>query len=159
MTKFGMCNTLITFIDKYYKYGGFENINERGLTIGGYKSAWLADLVASYIFYSTKDLFVNTTLHYGICRDDGIIFLRGKWTNKNIYKWIKIFQIRANNLLDSDKHICYRLATQGLRTTRCIRTTVENQIIYLGTEKKITQQKTLNQRLSWRLICYGITPH
>ena len=82
MIKFGMGNTLITFIDKYYEYGGSESINERGLTIGGYESAWLADLVVSFILDNTKDLFDNTTLHYGIYRDDGIIFLKGKWTNE-----------------------------------------------------------------------------
>ena len=54
MIKFGMGNTLITSIDRYYEYRGPENVNEQVLTIGGYKSAWLADLVASYILDSTK---------------------------------------------------------------------------------------------------------
>ena len=49
MIKFGMGNTLLNFAGKYYEYGGSSNINERGLTIGGYESAWLADLVASYL--------------------------------------------------------------------------------------------------------------
>ena len=103
MIKFGMGNTLITFIDKYYEYGGAESINERGLTIGGYESAWLADLVASFILDNTKDLFDNTTLHYGIYRDDGIIFLKGKWTNEDIIRFIKTFQLRSNELLNSSK--------------------------------------------------------
>ena len=66
MIKFGMGNTLITFIDRYYEYGGSENINEWGLTVGGYESAWLADLVASYILDNTKILFKDTTLHHSI---------------------------------------------------------------------------------------------
>ena len=49
MIEFGMGNTLITFKDRYYEYGGSTNIEERGLTIGGYESAWLADLVASFL--------------------------------------------------------------------------------------------------------------
>jgi len=49
MIKFGMGNTLLTFVDKYYEYGGDESVEERGLTIGGYESAWLADLVMAYI--------------------------------------------------------------------------------------------------------------
>ena len=91
MIKFGMGNTLITFIDKYYEYGGSKYINNRGLTIGGYELAWLADLVASFILDNTKDLFDNTALHYGIYRDDGIIFFKGKWTNKDIIIFIKTF--------------------------------------------------------------------
>ena len=49
MIKFGMGNTLLNFAGKYYEYGGSNETNERGLTIGGYDSAWLADLVASYL--------------------------------------------------------------------------------------------------------------
>ena len=103
MIKFGMSNTLITFIDNYYDYGGSESINDRGLTIGGYESDWLADFVASFILDNTKDLFDNTTLHYDIYRDDGIIFLKGKWTNEDIIRFIKTFQIRLDKLLNSSK--------------------------------------------------------
>ena len=39
MMKFGMGNTLPNFAGKYYEYGRSNNINERGLTIGGYESA------------------------------------------------------------------------------------------------------------------------
>jgi len=31
MIKFGMGNTLLTFVDKYYEYGGDENVEECGL--------------------------------------------------------------------------------------------------------------------------------
>ena len=37
MIEFGMGNTLITFIDKYYEYDGDQEINDKGLTIGGYE--------------------------------------------------------------------------------------------------------------------------
>ena len=55
MIKFGMGNTLISFKDELYEYGGSVNPMKRGLTIGGYESAWLADLVASWIFEKTED--------------------------------------------------------------------------------------------------------
>ena len=45
MIKFRMWNTLLSFKDMFYEYGGSVNMMKRGLTIGGYKSAWLADSV------------------------------------------------------------------------------------------------------------------
>ena len=82
MIKFGMGNTLFTFKDKFYEYGGDCDPMKRGLTIGGYESAWLADLVASFILEKTKNLFSKTTLYYGIYRADGIVALKGKWSLK-----------------------------------------------------------------------------
>jgi hypothetical protein len=49
LIQFGMENTLLTFQYQYYIYGGDQSLDEKGLTIGGYESAWLADLVAAYI--------------------------------------------------------------------------------------------------------------
>lgn len=37
MIGFGMKNTLVTFIDKYYEYDCDINGEKRGLTIGGYE--------------------------------------------------------------------------------------------------------------------------
>jgi hypothetical protein len=39
MIAFGMGNTLLTFVDKYYKYDGEQDIQDKGLMIGGYESA------------------------------------------------------------------------------------------------------------------------
>jgi hypothetical protein len=50
---FGIGNTLIRFGDKYFEYDGDRNVNDKGLTIGGYKSALLADLVAA-LFSKTQ---------------------------------------------------------------------------------------------------------
>lgn len=60
MIKFGMSNTLVSFRDKFFEYGGDEKEDERGLSIGGYESAWLTDLVASYILEETKHMFIET---------------------------------------------------------------------------------------------------
>jgi hypothetical protein len=42
-----MENTLLTFQDQYSIYDGDQSLDEKGLTIGGYESVWLADLVAA----------------------------------------------------------------------------------------------------------------
>ena len=88
MIKIGMGNILITFIDNYLEYIW---LGDRGLTIEGYESTLLADLVASYILYNAKNLFQNTTIHYGIYRCDGILFLKGKWSNEDIKKLLSTF--------------------------------------------------------------------
>jgi hypothetical protein len=49
LIRFGMENTLMTFQDQYYIYDGDQSLEEKGLTIGGYESAWLADLVAGHV--------------------------------------------------------------------------------------------------------------
>jgi hypothetical protein len=59
MIAFGMGNTLLTFVDKYYEYDGERNIRDKGLTIGGYESAWLADLVAAFILENTTNLLTR----------------------------------------------------------------------------------------------------
>ena len=41
LVKFGMANTLIIFQEKYYIYGGDLPVEEKALTIGGFKSAFL----------------------------------------------------------------------------------------------------------------------
>ena len=41
LVKFGMANTLVTFEDQYYIYGGDLPVEGKGLTIGGFESAFL----------------------------------------------------------------------------------------------------------------------
>jgi len=38
LVQFGMSNTIITFVDKYYEYGGDIEGDKRGLTTGGFES-------------------------------------------------------------------------------------------------------------------------
>ncbi len=61
MVKFGMENTFVTFEDKYWKCGGLLPVEEKGLTIGGFESAFFADLVAAYILKTSQDLFKDST--------------------------------------------------------------------------------------------------
>ena len=77
MIKFGMGNTLITFGGKYWEYGGVPDVYEKGLTIGGYESAFLADLVAAYILENTQQFFDEAKFD-GIYRDDGLVVFNGK---------------------------------------------------------------------------------
>jgi hypothetical protein len=74
MIAFGMGNTLLTFVDKYYEYDGESDIRDKGLTIGGYKSAWLAHLVAAFVLENTTKLF-EEAIYDGIYRDDGLVII------------------------------------------------------------------------------------
>jgi hypothetical protein len=49
LIQFGIANTLLTFGEKYFEYDGEKDMYDKGLTIGGYESAWLANLVAAYV--------------------------------------------------------------------------------------------------------------
>jgi hypothetical protein len=96
---FGMNSALITFVDKYYKYDSDKKPKERGLTIGGYESAWLADLVASYLIMVDEDLF-NIAGCFGIFHDDdGLVTVNGSLTPDEIKVWLEDFQTWVDVLL------------------------------------------------------------
>jgi hypothetical protein len=62
LIRIGMENSLLTFQDQYYIYDGDQSLDKKGLTIGGYESGWLADLVVAYIFAEVdEELFSNAT--------------------------------------------------------------------------------------------------
>jgi hypothetical protein len=100
MIKFGMGNTLLTFVNKYYEYGGNLDVEDRGLTIGGYESAWLANLCMAYVMDNSRDI-LDELVYEGIYRDDGITVFKGPVTTSEVAKWLGIFQARVNNLADS----------------------------------------------------------
>ena len=52
-----MKSTYLMFQDSYYEYDGDQDPEDRGLTIGGYESAWLSDVVGAYIFQSAVPWF------------------------------------------------------------------------------------------------------
>jgi hypothetical protein len=97
MVAFGMGNTLLTFVDKYYEYDGEREIRDKGLTIGGYESAWLADLVAAFVLENCEDLF-EEAIYDGIYRDDGLVVMNGKKSNADIEDWLENFQKRVNEV-------------------------------------------------------------
>ena len=100
MIRFGMGNTLLTFVDKYYEYGGEVNVEEKGLTIGGYESMWLADLVAAYLLENVTDIFDSTMLK-GIYRDDGFVVFKDNLVKSEVAVWLEWFQERIDELAES----------------------------------------------------------
>ena len=101
MVKFGMANTLITFEDQYYEYGGDVEVDYKGLTIGGFESAFFADLVAAFILENTTNCFDNSAYN-GIYRDDGIDIIKGRRTTDEMCDWLDDFQAKVNILTGSD---------------------------------------------------------
>ena len=62
MIEHSMRGQFFKFHDKYYHYSGQHVMDSPSLTIGGYESAWLADLTASYLFDATESHFIG--MHY-----------------------------------------------------------------------------------------------
>jgi hypothetical protein len=61
----------LTFLnEKYCEYDGQINLNTKGLNIGGYEPAWLADLVASFLLDQSRSHFDHCFFD-GIYHDDG----------------------------------------------------------------------------------------
>eukprot|EP00957_Ditylum_brightwellii_P079148 6019382-Ditylum_brightwellii.AAC.1 len=88
MVQFGMKNTYVSFQDKYFVYKGAAKganlTNEDvALAIGGYKSAFLANLVALYLFEMTGSKFIKAK-YKGIYREDDLTMLVGKWNKVRI---------------------------------------------------------------------------
>jgi hypothetical protein len=71
-----MGNTIVTFQDKYYKYGVGANPDRHGLTIG------LADLKASYIFDKLNYLLERHMYFIGTYNDDELLVFSGTKTHK-----------------------------------------------------------------------------
>lgn len=74
---------------------------ENGLTIGGYESAWLADLVASYISENTEECFEDS-LFNGIYRDDGINVINKILSKEDLIIWLENLQSKVNKLCETD---------------------------------------------------------
>ena len=64
---------------------------KRGLPIGGFKSVWLADLVAAYLLNQTIESLLELIYH-GIYRNDGFIVFQGIKTKREINEWLERFQ-------------------------------------------------------------------
>jgi hypothetical protein len=97
--RFGMKSTLFTFQDQFYEYDGEENIDDGGLTIGGYEAAWLADVVGAYILDNTQHLYEETILE-GFYRDDGFAHFSGLWSYHRLALWRTRFQDAVGTLAE-----------------------------------------------------------
>jgi hypothetical protein len=92
-----MANIRLKFRDKYFEHDGKKAVLDKGLTIGGYKSAWLIHLVApAYVLEKTKHLFLETAF-YGIYHDDSLVIFIGILSMAGeISLWRKTFQQQVN---------------------------------------------------------------
>ena len=91
---FVMSSTLTSIYGKYYEYHVRER-DEQGLSIGGYESEFLVDLVASYLFEKAK-ANVRPTIYHGIYRDGGLVVFKGKKKASEIKDWLEYFQQTVN---------------------------------------------------------------
>ena len=99
--KLGMSSTPVSFKDKNYECDGDKDPEQKGLTIGGYESAWLADLVGAHVLANTQQHFQQTK-HHRLHRDDGFAIFKGQWKCNGISKWREEFQESANQLAGGD---------------------------------------------------------
>jgi hypothetical protein len=92
IVKFGIGNTTVTFCDKYYEYGLDPDPDRQGLMIGGFESAFLADLEATYIFDKLSDLMREHVKFLGTNLDNELIMFRGNRSDDWLHNWMKPFQ-------------------------------------------------------------------
>ena len=112
LIQFGMSSPQISFDREYYEYHGGER-EEQGLVIGGYKSAFLADLVASYLFEKASSIFWPTIYH-GIYQDEGLMVFKGKKETSDIKDWLEKFQ-QTMKLAAENQHLKFtaEICTDG----------------------------------------------
>jgi hypothetical protein len=94
-----MGNTIVLFLDKYYEYGVDPDPERQGLTIGGFESAFLADLEASYIFDKLKYIWERHVRFLGTYHNDEIIVFNGKKSDEWLVNWLTTFQQEVDRLL------------------------------------------------------------
>ena len=85
----------------FWEYGGTIDAEAKGLTIGGYESAFFADLVAAWILENTVKLMLDTTFD-GVYRDDGILVFDKIKTTDDSCNWLEAFQRGVNELTASE---------------------------------------------------------
>ena len=71
-----------------------RKVLKKDLAIGGYKSAFLADLVASYLFKKCSNQS-KEVLWKGIYRDNGLLVFKGKKSLSYIKRWREDFQSKV----------------------------------------------------------------
>eukprot|EP00957_Ditylum_brightwellii_P210586 15365143-Ditylum_brightwellii.AAC.2 len=106
MVQFGMKNTLVSYRNKYFIYKGTAKgddltVEDVALAIRGYKLAFLANLVASYLFEMIGAKFIEAR-YKGIYRDNDLTVLVEKWKKVRIARWLEDFQSWVTELTDSD---------------------------------------------------------
>ena len=128
LIKFGMSTTLIQFCGVYYLYDGDKEVEDRGLTIGGYESAWLADLAMAFLLETIDQNVLNETKYFGIYRNDGIAVFPGTWMQTEVEDWLLAFQRAINDKAGNDKlSFMAKVWTPGGDKTTIVRSKVRTQ--------------------------------
>ena len=182
MIRFGMNSTYLMFQDSYYQYDGDHDIQDVALSIGAFESAWLADIVGSYLYLESPDSF-DPTKYNGTYRDDGLVVFPGRQTHAQIETWLNQFQARVNQLAEGDylQYTCelwadpaYQPVEQPSATTKSkvkINTSPKfpyldmefswksNNQLHFGVHLKPNQQlKYLNRGSSHTSACFKAIP-
>ena len=99
MIEFWMQSCLITFDRRYYEYSGGEEKLDKGFTIDVYESAFLTDLVASFLLKKTEKNFENIKYHR-IYRDDRFVAFNRKISFTKMQEWLSNFQKLINKITE-----------------------------------------------------------
>ncbi len=97
--QFSTGNKIVTFQDKYYKYGVDADPNCHGLTIGRFELAFLTDLKASYIFDKLNYLLECHVHFIGTYPDNDLLVFRRRKTHEWLTQWLTMFQQGVDHLL------------------------------------------------------------
>ena len=103
----GMDAILLTFGDKYFEYGGGMKLEDKGLAIGGYESAWLADLAIAYIFEKSK-VELKELAFKRIYRDDGLGIMKRRYSVEEMDAWLRKFQAKTNEIC-GNQHLVWTI--------------------------------------------------
>ncbi len=94
-----MGDTIVSFLDKDFKYGVDPDPNKRGLTIREFESAFLANLEASYILIKLRYILERHIRFSCTYRDDEIVAFNGQKLNNWLLNWLATFQQEVDRLL------------------------------------------------------------
>ena len=100
MTK-GMIMTLLTFQNKYYKYGKEEDFTDPGTSIGGTESSFSTDTSVEYIMIKLRRQFLDC-VYSKVYRDDKILVFDKLMQIQQLIQWLTNFQLAVNKLFKSD---------------------------------------------------------
>eukprot|EP00957_Ditylum_brightwellii_P043038 3260541-Ditylum_brightwellii.AAC.1 len=74
------------------------NEDENGLAIGGYESAFCADVGTTYV-YEMNENILNKLQFAGTYQDNGSIIFRECLSHRQAIHWLRHFQIQVNKLV------------------------------------------------------------
>ena len=86
-----MGHTIVSFQDKYFEYGCHPDPEERGLAIGAYDAAFMADITAAFAFEMAESYFGDAIFHK-IYRDDGLVVFSGLPSISELENWFRVFR-------------------------------------------------------------------